>query len=134
MDGTESAFPARLARVQEQLEQWRSTRTRRTIPEELWSAAARMARDYGVGYTSRALRLDYYGLKRRLESSCDEEEEDRGAKFVELAPLPGGSGGDAGESGMADLEDGRGSRIRVMWRGRSPDLTALSRSFFGGGR
>jgi hypothetical protein len=35
------------------------------LPEELWTAAAALAESEGVSWVARALRLDYYKLKRR---------------------------------------------------------------------
>lgn len=132
MDRADAMVPADVARVHAQFEAWRRTRTQRSIPEDLWSAAARLAAEYGVAYTSRALRLDYYNLKRRLEAVHDEGEESP-IEFVDLPlAVPDESATEC--VGMADLDDGRGARMRVAWRGRAPDLAALSRSFYGGAR
>ena len=58
-------LPARLERLQQRFEHSRRTgKARSHIPSRLWAAAVTMATTYGVNRTARALRLDYYSLKR----------------------------------------------------------------------
>ena len=54
--------------LRRRLAQWRATRPhlRAPIPESLWAEAVLLARRHGVFATSRALRLGYEGLKRRV--------------------------------------------------------------------
>jgi hypothetical protein len=60
-------IPEAIAQLQRQLDQFRSTRPRRTkLPESLWQAAVELARHYGVHPVARPLRLDYTRLKQRL--------------------------------------------------------------------
>jgi hypothetical protein len=55
-------------RVRQRFERWRRRRKKRSrIPEQLWRAAVAVAASYGVNPTARALGLDYYELKKRLE-------------------------------------------------------------------
>ncbi len=57
-------LPPDLEKTRQRFEHWRRTRkTRSRIPGPLWTAAARMARRYGINQTARALRVDYYSLK-----------------------------------------------------------------------
>jgi hypothetical protein len=37
------------------------------MPEELWQTAARLAEKHGINPTAKALRLQYYGLKDRID-------------------------------------------------------------------
>ena len=70
--GTRQAreVPLKLEGVRRRIEQWRRTRkVRSRIPGPLWAAAVRMAKSYGVNRTAQALRLDYYGLKKRVQQS-----------------------------------------------------------------
>jgi len=54
-------------KVQARLEDWRRNRTGRAeIPDELWLAAAEVARRDGVNRTAAALHLDGGKLKRRM--------------------------------------------------------------------
>jgi hypothetical protein len=60
--------PAGLGGVQRRFERWRRTRRGHArIPNSLWSAAVKAAGRHGLHRTVRALRLDYYSLKERVE-------------------------------------------------------------------
>ncbi|MCP4002599.1 MAG: hypothetical protein GY725_00245 [bacterium] len=80
---------AQLAATRREFEQWRSTRRRGArIPDHLWSAAVRVARQYGVTRATQDLRLDFYALKERMKaSSSPRDETSRPMEFVEVAPL-----------------------------------------------
>ena len=135
-------LPARLENLRQQFERWRRTRkVRSRIPEPLWAAAVKSAAKYGIHRTAKALRLDYYSLKKRAEqkaAAAGTEQEPAatasklpataaGATFLELpaAAWPG-----CGECTL-ELEDADGAKLRVHLKGfESPDLAALSRSFW----
>jgi len=74
---------------------WRAQRGRgQRIPEELWKAAAELARTHGLNRTAAALKLNYYGLQRRLQGGRAWSIGSTGpapARFVELPPLAGSS-------------------------------------------
>jgi hypothetical protein len=97
----------------------------------LWAAAARAAGTHGIHRTSRALRLDYYSLKKRVEhrstAARDKTERAAAAPFLELAPSAF-----AGPCECSlELEDAAGAKMRVHLKGIAmPDLAALSRSFW----
>jgi len=131
-------LPAPLERVQRRFEQWRKAqKARARIPDSLWDAAVKMADRYGLCRTARALPVEYYSLKKRM----DQQSTDRGippvpvqgiremgaaTTFVELSPpLPAGAC-----DCTLELEDADGSRMRVYLKTTvSPDLAALCRSF-----
>ena len=126
-------LPAQLEEVRRRFEAWRRNRTVRTrIPDPLWAAAVKVTERHGVHRTAKALRIDYYGLKKRVEAEADSSANvpAKGdvATFVELAgPLPAGSG-----ECLVELEDVSGAKMRVHLKGvEAPDLVALSRSFWG---
>lgn len=55
-----------LTELRRQLIAWRERQCGRArLPEEVWIAAAALARKEGVSHVSRTLRLDYYRLRRR---------------------------------------------------------------------
>lgn len=57
--------PPDLVRMRQRLDEWRGSRARgKAFPEELWSAAGRVAQRHGVHVTARALGLEYNKLKR----------------------------------------------------------------------
>ena len=124
-------LPVELENVRRRFEIWRRKRTARThIPDSLWSAAVKVAERHGVHRTAKALRIDYYGLKKRVEEVGFDGAPARGdvATFVELAgPLTGGS-----VECLVELEDDSGAKMRVHLKGiEAPDLVALSGSFWG---
>jgi len=85
---------AQLEGVQQRFARWRHThRTRSRIPESLWAAAVRAAGVHGLHRTSKALRLNYYALKERVEQQSgavvNPVEEAATARFLELPhPAP----------------------------------------------
>jgi hypothetical protein len=118
-----------LALLRQRFAHWRQGRTGRSrIPEPLWAAAVRAANTHGLNPTARALRLDYYALKKHVEAAGGaSEDREAAAAFVELSgPIPA----DAPEC-IVELEDPRGAKLRVYLKGMpAPDWTALSRSFW----
>ena len=88
-------FPEPVIVLARRLEAYRrKPRRRRNLPEELWSAAARLAAEHGVCRIHQALRLNYADLKRRTEALLKEAVPKTGAAFVELrvpssSSLPG---------------------------------------------
>jgi len=98
----------------------------------LWASAVKAAGKYGIHRTAKALRVDYYALKKRVEEetaagASNTPPRGAGATFLELAP-PARTG-----SCECTLEFDRadGAKMRVHLQGvEAPDLTALSRSFW----
>lgn len=61
--------PEGLEQLRQRLDEFRSTHPLRSrLPESLWTAAAELAKRHGLYQTARTLRLDYVGLKRRMEN------------------------------------------------------------------
>jgi hypothetical protein len=126
-------LPVRLKTLRQRFERWRRARKGRSrIPEPLWAAAVKVAGTYGTGRTARALRVDYYALKKRVEAKCaitasKASGEVVGGTFLEV-PSPMWAG--AGECTL-ELEDAAGAKLRVHLKGFvAPDLVELSRSFW----
>jgi hypothetical protein len=135
-------LPARLEGLRRRFERWRRTRkVRSRIPEPLWASAVKVAGTYGIHRTAKALRVDYYALKKRVEQKAATASTQRktaanasktpagvaGATFLELsAPVWSGCG-----ECMLELENAGGAKMRVHLKGvEAPDLAALSRSFW----
>jgi hypothetical protein len=153
--------PAGLEGVKRRFERWRRTRRGHArIPDALWAAAVIAAGVHGLNRTVRALRLDYYSLKERVEQQAStasgptaKAATGRGRRsarkrfrrreadparalpaFVELAP-PVGNGLVAAPVGpcqcTVEWDNAAGAKMRVELRGTAmPDLAALSRSFW----
>ena len=67
MNRKSTPIPEPIAQLQRQLDQFRSTQSRRTkLPESLWHAAVALARQHGVYSVAHPLRLDYMRLKKQL--------------------------------------------------------------------
>jgi hypothetical protein len=124
---------AGLESLRTNLERWRGQRSKGArIPDGLWRQAVEAVRRYGLNPVSRALRLDYYQLKRRAT-----EEEARGAGravFVELQetrPVEEPGAG-AGLACVVELEKGNGTRMRICVREAvSVDWGKLKEAFLG---
>jgi len=92
----------------------------------------KLAGRYGIHRTAKALRVDYYALKKRVEGttaviSSKAPAATAETKFLEL-PAAAWSG--SGECTL-ELEDAVGAKLRVHLKGvEAPDLAALSRSFW----
>lgn len=122
---SKSNLPAPLARGGERFEKWRSKqKTRTRLPEPLWSAAVKLAQQYGVNRTARALRLDYSGLKKRLASSASDAPIATGdpPAFIQLLS----SELTAVAECAIECQDPNGTTIRLHLKGpQLPDLAAL---------
>ena len=125
-------LPRRLEGIQRRIERWRRTcKVRSRIPDSLWAAAVRMVNAYGMNRTARALRLNYYGLKKRVEQQAvvavNAKEAKGAARFVELAPFSSAGSCEC----LLELENVGGAKMRIQLKGIAmPDLAALSQSFW----
>jgi hypothetical protein len=91
-----------------------------------------LAETHGIHPTAKALGVDYYSLKKRLEEKSVSRSRmvaaANGATFVELA-APGQM---AVQECILELEDVEGTKMRIHLKGiEAPDLAALSRSLWG---
>jgi hypothetical protein len=130
MDGKVTRpIPEPIAQLQRQLEQFRSTQPPRTkLPESLWQAAVDLARQHGVYPVAHPLKLDYVGLKKRLNGfpSRTRKAASQAAAFVELvAPQPVKL-----EECLIEFECSSGGKMRIQWKGLGlPDWASLLRAW-----
>jgi len=110
--GKNSRIPS-LEDIRSRFERWRRTRQGKApIPEELWSAAATVARRDGVNPTAVALHLDGGKLKRRMAAAGRSSRKAPPAAFVELlAPSQPRSGARLPEYTL-ELEGSQG-KLRI---------------------
>jgi hypothetical protein len=121
------SLPPDLTQGRNRFQAWREQRTGRgRIPHSLWALAVRLAKAHGVSRTAVALRLDYYGLKKRAEAVTSGPPSSPPA-FVELpAPVL------VGKQGLFELDNGAGATLRVHLVGYdAADIEALARGFWG---
>jgi len=113
-----------LEEAKARFEAWRQNRKgKAAIPDELWSAAAAVARKEGVSRTSTELRVEWNQLKRRMAAATAIS---RPPTFVELtAPRP-----QSLPECTIELE-GRRGKLRILLKGASAsDLATLSRELW----
>jgi len=114
--------------IKQRLQDWRSQRkVGERIPEPLWAEAVGAARQYGVYRVCIDLRLDYAGLKRRVQGTEVTPPRSRIApKFVELltsTATPPAAATQRHEC-VVELENARGAKMRVQLDG--PGVAALA--------
>lgn len=122
----------RLLRAASRFAAWRRTHVPHSrIPKSLWSVAVKLAAEFGISCTATALRLNYYDLKKHVESKASPSRRASVAKhtpaFVEWPasafPTPGEC--------LIELENAVGSKMRIHLKGPpGPDLVALSGTFW----
>jgi hypothetical protein len=113
--------------LRRQLDQFRSTQPHRTrLPETLWQAAVELARKHGLHPVAQPLRLDYMGLKRRLEGVPVVRKKAAKPAFVELV-----AGHPATMSEyLIEFESRIGSKMRIQWKASAPpDWASLLRAW-----
>lgn len=120
------ALPDILPITKSRIEKWRAKRRpRERMPEHLWREAAGYAKVQGVHKVAKALRLDYYSLKKRV--TADEELRKTVPDFIEVLreAVPA-----ARPECVIEIEDGSGAKLRISLCGREiPDIPALTRAF-----
>ncbi len=99
-------------KLRERFVSWRSGKphARAPIPQQLWDAAVRATRAHSVAHVSKALGLDYSGLKRRARVSDSEEAmAESQSAFVRLERTHGFS--DTGC--VVELEEVSGAKMTI---------------------
>jgi hypothetical protein len=97
--------------------------------ESLWEAAAELAKRYGVNPTARTLRLEYGGLRRRVENQGRPKGKRKRAtppSFLEfVAP-----GAQAVTNCTVEVESAQGGKLRLELKAMATtDLVNLIRAF-----
>ena len=131
---SKAKVPARLDRGRRRFETWRRKhKTRCRLPEPLWVAAVKLAREYGVNRTARILRLEYRALKKRVEANTSEDSsrDSTGQPFLQLL----GSELTTATECLMECEDARGTKLRLHIKGSQlPDLAAWIGKLWNGER
>jgi hypothetical protein len=127
-DKSNLPIPEPIVQLQRQLDQFRSAQPHRAkIPEGLWLAAVELARHHGLYAVAHPLRLDYVGLKRRLEgvSKLEKKKKVASSGFVELiAAHP------VAAECVIEFESKSGGKMRIQWKGSgAPDWSSVLRAW-----
>jgi hypothetical protein len=114
-----------LEQLKKRFANWRYTRKSKTaIPDRLWNSAVKIAGQCGLCRTAKALRLNYYDLKKRIDAYADASSSS--AAFIEWSPSPTGSVQEC----AIEYEKQNGEKMRIHMKGpNGVDLTALSNAF-----
>ena len=103
-----------LGTARRQFERWRGRGSPgKRIPEELWQAASEAARAHGVSRTARDLGLNHTVLKKRLKTASRTRSSSSGTNGVEFLSLPPVAVARATAECLIEIEDRRGTRLRV---------------------
>jgi hypothetical protein len=148
MGSRSGPVPDSIKQLGAELQQFRSTHPRRTrLPETLWQTAVEEARQHGIYMVAHTLRLDYANLQKRLGGASTQGRIRGGgekgggvspqrrrsvargsdvapAAFMELAR----SVGVGAEEYVIEFESD-GLRMRVRWRGTTPEWSSLLRAW-----
>jgi len=132
---TTVAIRPTLEAVRRKFQIWRKKgRARRRIPTALWGSAVDLCRDHSVSKVSRVLRLDYFGLRKRVHESKDVSlASDMGFVKLDLGvPLVSPS------EWRVEMEAPNGAKMTLSLKGggapRDLDPLELSRAFWSQGR
>jgi hypothetical protein len=139
------AGPVELKGLHRKIEAWRGTRPgTRPMPEELWKEASGFARKLGICRVSRALRVNYVGLKRRMRASGPSRVVSRSSvraasvsrpDFIELsgpAPFAALNEAPAGSDAVVEVVASDGARLTIRVKGAtSPNVAAWVSAFRG---
>jgi hypothetical protein len=111
------------------LEEWRGANPPRTrLPEPIWEAAVEMAQRHGLHCTTKALRMDYMRLKKRLPAGTQPPRSTPPA-FLELLASPT----TAPVECVVELESA-GDKMRVTMKGAAMDWASLLHAWRGAAR
>ena len=121
-----TALPDDLLQLSHRFEEWRRANPPRTrVPESMWDAAVEMAQRHGLHRTTKALRLDYVRLKKRLPAEIQPQRSSAQPAFLELLAAP-----PTGAECVVELECAVG-RLRVSMRGAALDWAGLLHAWRG---
>ena len=120
-----------LEEAKARFEEWRRTRKgKAAIPDELWSAAAEVARKEGVSRTSTELRVEWNELKRRMPAAMRVSRQTAPPAFVELVAPEAGAESFASPEQLASwvgVCPGREESAEVSKSNRSPKGNRMMR-------
>ena len=127
---SEAVIPDDLEQLRRRFEEFRATQPKRSrFPEALWGAAAEMAKRYGVNRTAQALRLEYGGLRKRVENQARPKAKSKKAEppsFLEfIAP-----GAKPVSNCTVEVESAQGGKLRLELKAiQTAELIHLIRAF-----
>lgn len=76
----ERMVPAAMVSLRDRVRRWRRDKQQRRMPEELWSAAVSLAREFGVHPVSKTVEVSYSRLKKLVDGPLQKT-----VQFVEVS-------------------------------------------------
>jgi hypothetical protein len=126
MSREKTALPDDLLQLSQRFEEWRSANPPRTLlTEPFWESAVEMAQRHGLHCTTKALRMDYTRLKKRLPAGTQPSRSAPPA-FLELLASPTTGPVEC----VVELESA-GGRMRVSLKGTALDWASLLHAWRG---
>jgi hypothetical protein len=125
-----AGIPDDLEQLRQRFEEFRKTQPAYSrLPESLWAAATELAKHHGVNPTARALRLEYNGLRKRVENQNQAKAKRKKTdppSFLEfVAP-----GAKAVTDCTVEVETAKGSKLRLELKAvPTTELADLIRAF-----
>ena len=119
-----------LEQVRHQFEHWRQTRNKRCpIPKKLWQAAESLFPEYSLYHISKALRLNYTDLKKRIQEKPPPAFIPPPINPAEFIELKINSAIQPAEC-LVEMEDPFGAKMRMHFKGEAGlDLLELAKHF-----
>lgn len=127
---SEAAIPDDLEQLRRRFEEFRATQPKRSrFPEALWTAAAELAKRHGVNRTAHVMRLEYGGLRKRVESQARPQAKSKrkeAASFLEfIAP-----GAKPVSNCTVEVESAHSGKLRLELKAiATSELVDLIRAF-----
>ena len=125
-------LPPEIEAVHQRIEAWRRARgTRSRMPEDLWQAAASLAREHGMWRVSRALRVKYEGLKSRIAGGSGADSTPTPVPvpgFVDMTSMLEAAGSESMTT-TVDLSRADGTRLLLRLPSVAVDVQSLIRAF-----
>jgi hypothetical protein len=119
-----------LPEVRARFTAWRKNRKRgRRIPEELWSAAVKLAKVHTLNTISRQLKLSYTELKKRTACIDQQSRPTPSPGFIAI-DLPGAN---PPAECVLEMAHHNGNKMRMHFKGNvALDLQSLAEAFWSG--
>ena len=129
-------IPEDLEQLRRRFEEFRNGQSGRSrLPEELWGAAAELAKHYGTHQTARALRLEYMALRKRVENQGTPKAKRKTAARRKVAAPPSfmefvAPGAKPVTSCVVEVESKEGAKLRLELKSvATTELADLIRAF-----
>ena len=122
----------RLNKAKFEFETWRATKAKGShIPQSLWEVAVALYPEFTVSQIATTLCLGYTNLKRRVEKKTGKASSNHDESIPTFIELGVSALSPSVSECVVEMEDGRGAKMRMCFRGKTDfDLLELGKSFW----